>query len=563
MSANSEITSMEKPEPLQESFLKYISESIRQNWDIDALTDYRGETLKYKDVARLIERVHILFEGAGVKRGDKVALCGRNSSRWGVMFLATLTYGAVSVPILNDFKADNIHNIVNHSDSKLLFVGDNVWENLDEANMPNLKGIFAISNLQLLVTRSSGLRKTSESLNHLLGKKYPKTFMAKDIHYFKDRPDDLAYISYTSGTTSFSKGVMIPYRSLRSNLIFAHENMPLNPGDSHVCMLPLAHAFGLLFSFLFEFSRGCHTYFLTRMPSPKIIFAAYAEVKPNLIITVPLIVEKVVRKAIFPVLQKKPMKMMMRVPVFREKILHRIRQKLMNLFGGELMELVIGGASMNEEVEAFLKEIHFPYTIGYGMTETGPLICYAASATFKQGSCGRPVDRMKVKVDSADPERIVGEIIIKGDNVMLGYYKNKEASADAFTADGWMHTGDLGVMDAAQNLTIRGRCKNMLLGPNGQNIYPEEIEDKLNSLPYVAESLIVEQGGKIVALIHPDYTQGQEEGLSSEDVEKLMEQNRLTLNAMLPRYSQVAGLKIYPEEFEKTPKRSIKRYLYV
>lgn len=553
---------MEKSVSSQESFLNLIAKSIRQNWERDALTDYKGETLRYKDVAYIIAQVHILFDKAGVKKGDKIALCGRNSSRWGVIFLATLSYGAVSVPILNDFKADSIHNIVNHSDAKLLFVGDNVWENLDESKMPNLKGILAINNLQLLISRSNGLNRVSESLDRLMDKSFPQPFTAESLNYFKDRPGDLAYISYTSGTTSFSKGVMIPYRSLLSNIIFAQDHMPIKPGDNHVCMLPLAHAFGLLFSFLFEFIRGCHVYFLTRMPSAKVIFAAYAETRPNLIITVPLIVEKVVRKAVFPQLQKFPVKVMMHVPLLRDKILHNIRQKLLDLFGGNLLELVIGGAAMNDDVEAFLKQIHFPYTIGYGMTEAGPLICYAPSISFKQGSCGRPVDRMCVKIDSIDAQHVVGEIIVKGDNVMLGYYKNKEASSDAFTGDGWMRTGDMGLMDGKQNLTIRGRCKNMLLGPNGQNIYPEEIEDKLSSLPFVAECLVVQQEGKIVALIHPDYIQGQEEGLSNAAVEKQMEQNRLTLNAFLPHYSQVALVKIYPEEFEKTPKRSIKRYLY-
>jgi len=554
---------MEKSVSSQDSFLNLIAKSIRQNWELEALTDYKGETLRYKDVAYLIAQVHILFDKAGVKKGDKIALCGRNSSRWGVMFLATLSYGAVSVPILNEFKADSIHNIVNHSDAKLLFVGENVWENLDEAKMPNLKGILAINNLQLLVSRSSGLSRASEKLTCLTGKILPKPFTAVAINYFKDRPGDLAYISYTSGTTSFSKGVMIPYRSLLSNIIFAQDHMPIKRSDNHVCMLPLAHAFGLLFSFLFEFTRGCHTYFLTRMPSPKVIFAAYGELRPNLIITVPLIVEKVVRTAIFPQLQKMPTKMMMHVPLLREEILRHIRQKLVDLFGGNLMELVIGGAAINEEVEAFLKQIHFPYSIGYGMTEAGPLICYAPSVSFKQGSCGRPVDRMKVKIDSVDAQRIAGEIIVKGDNVMIGYYKNKQFYNEALTVDGWMRTGDMGVMDEEHNLTIRGRCKNMLLGPSGQNIYPEEIEDKLSSLPLVAECLVVQQEGKVVALIHPDYTQGQQKGLSSAAVEKQMEQNRLTLNTLLPHYSQVAFVKIYPEEFEKTPKRSIKRYLYI
>src|SRR5574344_665728 len=408
----------------QNSFLKLIEDNIRDNWDIDALTDYKGGTLKYKDVAQSIARLHIIFEQTGVKKGDKIAICGRNSSNWGVVFLATLTYGAVSVPILNDFKADNIHNIVNHSDSVLLFVGENVWENIDESAMPKLKGIISTADFSILVSRNSNLNKSHENINKLMGKKYPKTFGKSHIRYYKERPEDIAYISYTSGTTSFSKGVIIPYRSLWSNIIFAHDNMPLKPGDKHVCMLPLAHAFGLLFSFLFEFTRGCHTYFLTRTPSPKIIFGAYAEVKPNLILTVPLIVEKVVKKAILPKLNGRMMKMALHVPLLKEQIRQDIRHKLLSLFGDNLLELVIGGAAMNEDVEKLLHQIKFPYTIGYGMTECGPLICYASSATFKLGSSGRPVDRMEVKIDSDDPCNTVGEILVKGMNVMTGYYKN-------------------------------------------------------------------------------------------------------------------------------------------
>lgn len=546
----------------QECFLKLIEDNIRDNWDKEALTDYKGGTLKYKDVALSIARLHIIFEHSGIKKGDKIALCGRNCSNWGVVFLATLTYGAVSVPILHDFKADNIHNIVNHSDAVLLFVGENVWENIDESAMPKLKGIISTADFSILVSRNSNLNKAHENINKLMGKKYPKAFGKSYIRYYKERPEDIAYISYTSGTTSFSKGVMIPYRSLWSNIIFAHDNMPLKPGDCHVCMLPLAHAFGLLFSFLFEFTRGCHTYFLTRTPSPKIIFSAYAEIRPNLIITVPLIVEKIVKKAILPKLNNRMMKMAIRIPLLNERILQSIRRKIMELFGDNLIELVIGGAAMSEEVEALLRQIKFPYTIGYGMTECGPLICYASSATFKKGSCGRPVDRMEVRIDSDDPCNTVGEILVKGMNVMTGYYKNDTSTQEALQHDGWMYTGDLGVMDKDGNLTIRGRSKNMLLGPNGQNIYPEEIEDKLNSLPYVAESIVTQQEGKLVALIHPDYNETMEQGLNTTDIVKLMDENRKALNGMLPTYSQIASIKIYSEEFEKTPKRSIKRYLY-
>jgi long-chain acyl-CoA synthetase len=546
----------------QPCFLELIQGSVLANWDKEALTDYKGATLAYKDVALKIARLHVVFEYAGIKKGDKIALCGRNSSNWGVVFLATLTYGAISVPILHDFKADNIHNIVNHSDSVLLFVGENVWENIDESAMPKLKGIVSIADFSTLVSRNNNLSKAHDNIDKLMDNKYRKAFGKSMVVYHKDKPEEVAYISYTSGTTSFSKGVMIPYRSLWSNMMFAHANMPLKPEDSHVCMLPLAHAFGLLFSFLFEFTRGCHTYFLTRMPSPKIIFGAYAEVKPNLIITVPLIVEKLVKKAILPKLNTNVMKVALRVPIVRARIYQSIYHKIMDLFGGNLIELVIGGAAMSEEVETLLRQIKFPYTIGYGMTECGPLICYASSATFKKGTCGRPVDRMEVKIDSDNPNKTVGEILVRGMNVMKGYYKNEVSTKEALHSDGWMYTGDLGVIDKAGNLTIRGRSKNMILGPNGQNIYPEEIEDKMNSLPYVAESIVTKQEGKLVALVHPDYNETMAQGLTSSDIERQMDDNRIALNAVIPNYSQIASVKIYSEEFEKTPKRSIKRYLY-
>jgi len=546
----------------QPCFLELIQGSVLANWDKEALTDYKGATLAYKDVALKIARLHVVFEYAGIKKGDKIALCGRNSSNWGVVFLATLTYGAISVPILHDFKADNIHNIVNHSDSVLLFVGENVWENIDESAMPKLKGIVSIADFSTLVSRNSNLSKAHDNIDKLMENKYHKAFGKSMVVYHKDKPEEVAYISYTSGTTSFSKGVMIPYCSLWSNMMFAHANMPLKPEDSHVCMLPLAHAFGLLFSFLFEFTRGCHTYFLTRMPSPKIIFGAYAEVKPNLIITVPLIVEKLVKKAILPKLSTKVMKVALRVPIVRARIYQSIYRKIMDLFGGNLIELVIGGAAMSEEVETLLRQIKFPYTIGYGMTECGPLICYASSATFKKGTCGRPVDRMEVKIDSDNPNKTVGEILVRGMNVMTGYYKNEVSTKEALHSDGWMYTGDLGVIDKAGNLTIRGRSKNMILGPNGQNIYPEEIEDKMNSLPYVAESIVTKQEGKLVALVHPDYNETMAQGLTTSDIERQMDDNRIALNAVIPNYSQIASVKIYSEEFEKTPKRSIKRYLY-
>jgi long-chain acyl-CoA synthetase len=547
---------------VQESFLMFIEKSILDYWDKDALTDYKGATLKYKDVALNIARLHVIFENAGIKKGDKIAICGRNSSNWGVIFLATLTYGAVSVPILHDFKADNIHNIVNHSDAVLLFVGENVWENIDESAMPKIKGVISIADFSILVSRSNNLNKAYDNLDKLMMKKYPNALDKSQISYHKDTPEEIAYISYTSGTTSFSKGVMIPYRSLWSNIVFARANMPLGSEGRHVCMLPLAHAFGLLFSFLFEFTCGCRTFFLTRTPSPKIIFGAYAEVKPNLIITVPLIVEKVIKKAILPKLNTPLMKLAMHTPLLKERILQGINKKLMDLFGGNLIELVIGGAAINEEVETLLKKIKFPYTIGYGMTECGPLICYASSATFKKGSCGRHVDRMEVKIDSDSPDVKAGEILVSGMNVMKGYYKNEISTNETLQSDGWMRTGDLGIIDSEGNITILGRSKNMILGPNGQNIYPEEIEDKINSMPYVAESIVIQKNGKLVALIHPDYNEVMTNGLTSADVERIMDENRQALNTLIPKYSQIASVKIYSEEFEKTPKRSIKRYLY-
>ncbi|MBR5061925.1 MAG: AMP-binding protein [Prevotella sp.] len=547
---------------METTFNQLITESIRKNWNLNSLSDYKGDTLTYNDVAKGIEEIHILFKLVGIKRGDKVALCGRNSSNWGVAFLATLTYGAVCVPILHDFKAENIHNIVNHSDAKLLFVGDNVWENLDERSMPNVKVIISIKERSLLVSRNKKLSTTKEQVIRLYKKKFPCGLTPEKICYHQDKAEELAYISYTSGTTSFSKGVMVPYRSLVSNLIFAREHITLKRGDGHVCMLPMAHAFGLLFSFLFEFIEGCHTQFLTRTPSPKIIFQAYAEIKPSLIITVPLIVEKVIKKNVLPKLEEQPMKTMLRVPILRDRVLAKVRQKIFDLFGGNFIELVIGGAALNEEVEEFMRRIKLPYTVGYGMTESGPLIGYTGWRTFRPGTCGIPVDRIEVRIDSEDPAQVTGEILVKGDNVMLGYYKNPKSTAEAIDKEGWLHTGDLGTMDADGNITIRGRSKNMILGPSGQNIYPEEIEEKLNNLPYVEESIVVQKEGKIIALIHPNYQEAMERNLSNEEIEKIMKNNLKTLNTLVAKYEQVSEYKIFPEEFEKTPKRSIKRYLY-
>jgi long-chain acyl-CoA synthetase len=547
---------------MEQSFIAFIENSIKKNWDLDALTDYKGATLQYKDVARKIEKLHIILEESGIKKGDRVAICGRNSSFWAVSFLAVVTYGAVAVPILHEFKADNVHNLVNHSEAKLLFVGDVVWENLNEAAMPLLEGIVLMNDFSLLVSRSEKLTHAREHLNEMFGQKFPKNFRPEHVSYYKDKPDELALINYTSGTTSYSKGVMLPYRCLWSNMTFAHEVLTLNPGDSIVSMLPLAHMYGMAFEFLYEFSVGCHIYFLTRMPTPKIIFQAFAEIKPHLVVAVPLIIEKIIKKSILPKLETPTMKILMKVPIINDKIKATIREQMINAFGGQFAEIIIGGAAFNKEIEQFLKMIEFPYTVGYGMTECGPIIAYEDWKKFKMGSCGKAAPRMVVKIDSPDPENIAGEIITKGDNVMLGYFKNEEATAQVIDKDGWLHTGDMGVIDAEGNITIKGRSKNMLLSASGQNIYPEEIEDLLNNLPYVSESLIVSQNDKLVGLVYPDFDDAFAHGLTNEDIEKVMEENRVELNSMLPAYSQISKMKIYPEEFEKTPKRSIKRFLY-
>lgn len=548
---------------MEKSFIAFIEESIKKNWDLDALTDYKGATLQYKDVARKIEKLHILLAESGIQPGDKVAICGRNSSHWGVAFLAILTYGAVAVPILHEFKADNVHHIVNHSEARLLFVGDVVWEGLNEAAMPALEGIILMTDFTLLVCRSKQLEYAREHLNEMFGKKFPRNFRREHISYRRDNPEELAVINYTSGTTSFSKGVMLPYRVLWSNTQFAFEVLKLNAGDRIVSMLPMAHMYGLAFEFLYEFSCGAHIYFLTRMPSPKIIFQAFAEVKPNIIIAVPLIIEKIIKKNVLPKLETFKMKVLLKVPIINDKIKATVREQMIKGFGGNFYEVIVGGAAFNQEVGKLLKSIDFPYTVGYGMTECGPIICYEDWQRFKPGSCGKAAPRMEVRIDSPDPQHVVGEILTRGDNVMLGYYKNPEATAQVLDADGWLHTGDLGIMDEEGNVTIKGRSKNLLLGPSGQNIYPEEIEDQLNNLPYVAESIVIQQEDhKLMALIYPDFEVAYAQGLKDEDIEKVMEDNRVALNQNLPAYSQIARVKIYPEEFEKTPKKSIKRFLY-
>ena len=546
----------------EHQFIDYIEQSIIKNWDRDALTDYTGITLQYKDVARKIAKFHIVLESAGIQPGDKIAVCGRNSAHWAVTFLATITYGAVIVPILHEFKADNIHNIVNHSEAKLLFVGDQAWENLNEDAMPLLEGIASLADFSSLVSRNEKLTYAFEHRNAIYGQRYPKNFRPEHICYRKDRPEELAIINYTSGTTGYSKGVMLPYRSIWSNVAYCFEMLPVKPGDHIVSMLPMGHVFGMVYDFLYGFSAGAHIYFLTRMPSPKIISQSFSEIKPRVISCVPLIVEKIIKKDILPKVDSKIGKLLLKVPIVNDKIKSLARQAAMEIFGGNFDEIIIGGAPFNAEVEAFLKKIGFPYTIAYGMTECGPIICSSRWENLKLASCGKATTRMEVKIDSPDPKTHAGEIICKGANLMLGYYKNQEATAQIIDVNGWLHTGDLGTIDEEGNVTVRGRSKNLLLTSSGQNIYPEEIESKLNNMPYVAESLIVLQHDKLVALIYPDFDDAFAHGLQQTDIQKVMEQNRIELNQQLPNYSQISKIKIHFEEFEKTAKKSIKRFMY-
>ena len=546
----------------EHQFIDYIEQSIIKNWDKDALTDYKGITLQYKDVARKIAKFHIVLESAGIQPGDKIAVCGRNSAHWAVTFLATITYGAVIVPILHEFKADNIHNIVNHSEAKLLFVGDQAWENLNEDAMPLLEGIASLTDFSALVSRNEKLTYAFEHRNAIYGQRYPKNFRPEHICYRKDRPEELAIINYTSGTTGYSKGVMLPYRSIWSNVAYCFEMLPVKPGDPIVSMLPMGHVFGMVYDFLYGFSAGAHIYFLTRMPSPKIIAQSFSEIRPRVISCVPLIVEKIIKKDILPKVDSKIGKLLLKVPIVNDKIKSLARQAAMEIFGGNFDEIIIGGAPFNAEVEAFLKKIGFPYTIAYGMTECGPIICSSRWETLKLASCGKATTRMEVRIDSPDPKTHAGEIVCRGTNMMLGYYKNPEATSQIIDANGWLHTGDLGTIDDEGYVTVRGRSKNLLLTSSGQNIYPEEIESKLNNMPYVAESLIVLQHDKLVALIYPDFDDAFAHGLQQTDIVKVMEANRIELNQQLPNYSQISKVKIHFEEFEKTAKKSIKRFMY-
>ncbi len=546
------------------SFNSYIEKTIIDNWLLDALTDYKGTTLQYHDVARKIEKLHIMMEAAGIQKGDRIAVCGRNSAHWAVTFLATLTYGAVIVPILHEFNGEQIHNIVNHSESRLLFVGDYVVNIINPDEMPDLEGIFNLPDFSLHTCRSEKLSYAREHLNEMFGKKYPNAFRKDDIHWYKDSAEELAMINYTSGTTGFSKGVMLPYRALWGNVDFCINNLGIHmPKFSKtLSILPMAHMYGMAIEFLFPFCSGYHLFFLTRLPSPAVIAEAFTEVCPDVVVAVPLIIEKIIRKRVFPKIQSNAIKILLQMPVVSKKVKERICREVYAAFGGRAYQVIVGGAPLNQEIEHFLKSIDFPITVGYGTTECAPLISYSDYHDFVPGSCGNPLPCMDVKILSSDPENMEGEIVCKGTNVMLGYYKNEEATRQALDEDGWYHTGDLATMSADGHIFIRGRLKNMLLGANGQNVYPEEIEDKLNSMAMVSESLIVQRGDKLVALVHPDMDEVKNMGFSQEELEQIMEQNRQQLNEGLPVYSKLQAFEIQEEEFQKTPKKSIKRYLY-
>jgi len=548
---------------MEKSLNKLFENCFKTHWDYLALSNYKGENLQYKDVARKIEKLHIVFKECGLKKGDKVAICGRNQVNWAVVYLASLTYGAVIVPILHEFKESAVHHIVTHSDSRIFFVSSHIWEGLSETEMPNLEAVILISDFSIPYAKSTHILEVRERLNEMFGKKYPKNFRPEHLQYHVDEPDELAMINYTSGTTGFSKGVMLPYRSLYSNVLFAKEVIPqVTSGSNVVSMLPMAHVYGMAFEFLYEMTVGAHVHFLTRMPSPKIIMEAFATVNPKIIIAVPLIIEKIYKTRLQPLLNKMSMRVLLRLPVIEQKVRNKIHQSLINVFGGNFVEVIIGGAPFNKEAEVFFKKIGFPYTVGYGMTECGPIVTYAPWHKNKTFSCGYAAPRMEVRIDSPDPVNIPGEIQTRGDNVMLGYYKNPESTAEAFTPDGWLRTGDMGTIDNEGFVFIKGRNKTMILGPSGQNIYPEEIESALNNMPYIAESLVIEKDGQLVALVFPNTELAAEAQINDQQLEKIMEENLRMLNEEQPNYTKVAKIQIFPEEFEKTPKKSIKRYLY-
>ena len=546
------------------SFNSYIEQSIINNWHLDALTDYKGATLQYHDVARKIEKLHILFENSGVIKGDKIAVCGRNSSQWAVAFLAIVTYGAIVVPIQNEFKPEQIHNIVNHSESKMLFVGDVVATEINAEEMPSLEGIVYLPDFSLVLSRSEKLTYAREHLNEIFGHKYPKYFRKEHIKYHVDDPEELAMINYTSGTTGFSKGVMLPYRALWGNLDYLLDTVKPKIGKNCniLSTLPMAHMYGLMTEFIFNIALGNHIFFLTRQPSPTLISEALNETKPDIIFAVPLVIDKIVRKHVFPRVQTNWVRLLTSMPVLSKRIKEKIREFVLGEFGEHPYEVVVGGAPLNKEIENFFVSIGFPIAMGYGTTETAPLITFAHQDDYVAGSCGVAVKHMEVKVLSDDPQNVPGELVCRGINVMKGYYKNPEATHAVIDKDGWFHTGDLATMSADGHFFIKGRSKNMLLGPNGQNIYPEEIEDRLNSMALVSESIVVQRNDKLVALIHPDYDEASSMGFTAEDLEYVMDQNRVELNSQMPSFAKISSIQIHDKEFEKTAKKSIKRYLY-
>lgn len=537
-----------------------LENAVRRNWHLPSLSDYKGENHTFGEVAEMVGKLHIIFEAAGLKKGDKVAICGKNSAKWATAFIACLAYGAVAVPILHEFKPETIHHLVNHSDAKLLFVDESIWKHLENLDFPSLEGAIYISEFGIPYSKTENVAIVHDNIDKFFKDKYPHGFSSKDIHWYEDQPDDLAVINYTSGSTGMSKGVMLPYRSIWSNIKFCMEFLTfLRPGDGVLNMLPLAHLYGMVIEMLHPFSKGCHCTFLGRTPSPAILLAAFADVKPKLIITVPLVLEKIVKTKVFPVINKPKMKFLLKIPFINGIIFRKIRDQLVDALGGEVKQVIIGGAALNAEVNEFLIRINFPVTVGYGMTECGPLITYETPDKEKPGTVGKIVERMEARIDSPDPETIPGNLWVRGDNVMIGYYKNDEATKEVMHPDGWMNTGDLVTCDRDGNIRIMGRSKTMILGPSGQNIYPEEIEQKLNNLPYVMESVVIDDHGKLVALVFPDFDTIKKEG---KDVDAVMEEDLKKLNPMLPAYSRISDIRVFDKEFEKTPKRSIKRFLY-
>ena len=542
---------------------KMFEKAFRDNWDCMALSNYKGTTIFYRDLAERIAKIHILFDHCGLKQGDKVAICGRNQVNWAVSFLATMTYGAVPVPLLHEFKPGNIHHLVNHSEAKILFVDPTVWEGLSESEMPDLQAITRIDTFRLIYAANEQITYAREHLNSLFGEKYPESFGPESLNYYEDSPNELALINYTSGTSGFSKGVMIPYRTIQSNVEFAKVAVPsLNNTSNVVAMLPSAHMYGLMFEVLYEIVCGAHIHFLTRIPSPKIIMQALDEIKPDLVVSVPLVIEKIYKNKVRPILEKNGIRQLLRLPLLDQVILNKVKSELVNAFGGRFYEVIIGGAAFNKDVEDFFKKIHFPFTVGYGMTECGPIIAYDGWDTVKLYSCGKVAPNLEIKIDSADPENIPGEVMVRGENVFFGYYKNEEATKAVFTEDGWFKTGDMGVVDKDGYLFLKGRCKCMILGPSGQNIYPEEIETVINSLSYVVDSLVIEDNGGLTALIYPDFQLAENDGLSPEQLQSRIESLVKSANDLLPNYAKVKNVEIMPEDFERTPKKSIKRYLY-